>query len=70
VIKVTRLNRSELVVNAELIQFVEATPDTIVTLSDGKKVVVREPVDEVIKRIIAYRRQAYAARPVRSRRSQ
>lgn len=69
-IRITRLNQTELVVNAELVQFVEATPDTIITMTDGKKIVAREPVDEVIKRIIAYRHQAYSARPVRSRRSQ
>lgn len=68
-IKVTRFDRSELYVNAELIEFIEATPDTVITTTTGKKVVAREPVDEVIKRIVAYRRQAYGARPFRARRS-
>jgi len=56
-IKVTRFNKSSLVINAELIEFVEATPDTIITLTDGKKIVVCENVDEIIEKIIAYRRQ-------------
>jgi flagellar protein FlbD len=57
-IKVTRLNQSELIVNAELIEFIEQTPDTIITLLTGRKVMVRESADEVIRRVIAYRREA------------
>lgn len=55
-IKVTRLDGRELVVNAALIRYVEATPDTIVSLTTGEKVVVREGVDEVIRRCIDYGR--------------
>lgn len=55
-IKLRRLNDTELVINAEMIEFVEAIPDTIISLQSGKKVIVAEPVDEVIERIIAYRR--------------
>jgi flagellar protein FlbD len=54
-IKVTRFNDSVLVVNAELIEFVEATPDTVVTLTNGKKILVKESVDEVIKKVLDYR---------------
>ena len=55
-IKVTRLNNSELVVNAEMIEFVEATPDTIISLLSGKKLMVAESVDTVIERVIEYRK--------------
>lgn len=55
-IKVVRLNGRELVVNAELIQFVESTPDTVITLSTREKILVKEPVDEVIDKVINYRR--------------
>ncbi len=55
-IKVTRLGGKELVVNAELIRFVEATPDTILSLASGEKLVVQESVDEVIRRCIEYGR--------------
>ena len=55
-IRVTRLDGRELAVNAELIRFVEATPDTILSLTTGEKVVVREGVDEVIRRCIEYGR--------------
>lgn len=57
-IKVTRFNHSELIVNADLIEFVECTPDTVITMLTGRKVLVREPVEEVMRRVIAYRRQA------------
>jgi flagellar protein FlbD len=55
-IKVTRLNGKEFVINAELIQFLEETPDTVITLLNHEKVVVKETVDEVVKRVIEYSR--------------
>ena len=55
-IKLTRLNQKELVVNAEMIEFVEAIPDTIVTLASGKKLMVAESVDAVVERIVEYKR--------------
>ena len=56
-IEVTRLNNEKLIVNADLIEFVEHTPDTIISTTSGKKVMVRESVGEVVRRIIAYRRR-------------
>lgn len=55
-VKLTRLNNTILVVNGELIEFIEATPDTIVTLTTGRKVVVRETVEDVIEKVVAYKR--------------
>lgn len=60
-IKVTRLDHSELVVNAELIETVEATPDTVITLTSGKKLVVSEEVEEIVRRVMEYRRDVYGA---------
>lgn len=60
-IKVTRLNHSELVVNAELIETVEATPDTVITLTSGKKLVVSEDVEEIVRRVMEYRRDVHRA---------
>ena len=57
VISITRLNGSKLYLNAELIQTVEATPDTIITLSNDLKLVVRDHIDDVIARVIEYRRR-------------
>lgn len=54
-ISVTRLNGSELVVNADLIETLEAAPDTVITLVDGKKYVVHESTDEVVDRIRDFR---------------
>jgi len=56
-IKVTRLNGQEIVVNADLIEYLESSPDTIIALTTGKKIMVKESVDEVIERIIEYRRK-------------
>ena len=55
-IQVTRLNGREFVVNAEMIRFVEATPDTVLTLTGDEKILVKETVDEVIHRVVAYQR--------------
>jgi flagellar protein FlbD len=55
-IKLTRLNGEEFVLNAELIRFVERRPDTYVTLTSNDRLIVRESVEEVVKRAIAYSR--------------
>ena len=52
---VTRLNGSEIVVNADLIETVESTPDTIVTLVDGTRYLVEQSPAELINRIKIYR---------------
>lgn len=54
-IKVTRLNGTETVINADLIESVEATPDTVISLTTGHRYVVHESVDEVVARVLAYR---------------
>ncbi|GAC1319883.1 MAG: hypothetical protein NVSMB2_15520 [Chloroflexota bacterium] len=63
-IYVTRLDGSQLVVNADLIETVEHTADTVITLLDGKKLVVKTLVDEIVERVIDYR-QAIARGPLR-----
>ena len=55
-IKLTRLNEKKIVINAEMIKFIEETPDTMITLRDSDKVLVRESVDEVILKAIEYSR--------------
>jgi flagellar protein FlbD len=61
-IRLTRINGVEVVVNSDLIEFVETTPDTLVTLVTGKKIPVREAMDEVIDRVVSYRRAIGAPR--------
>ena len=58
-ILVTRLNHTPIVVNPDLIVFIEETPDTILTLSNGDKIVVQEKVGEVIKKVIEFRRSIF-----------
>lgn len=55
-IQLTRLNSTRLAVNSDLIQYVEEAPDTIITLVNGEKLVVRETAAEVIARVRAFRR--------------
>jgi flagellar protein FlbD len=62
-IQVTRLDGSKFFLNADLIETVEATPDTVVTLNSQKKLVVRESPAELLDGIVAYRRRIFAIGP-------
>ena len=53
-IKLTRLNGEEFVLNAQLIQYVESRPDTYITLTNSERFIVREPLAEVVRRAIDY----------------
>lgn len=63
-ILVTRLNGSQFYVNAELVQVVEATPDTILKLTTGVTMVVREPAELIVGRILGYRQQIHSPLPL------
>ena len=54
-IQVKRLNGKEFYVNPHLIEMLEETPDTVITLLGGTKVVVTENAEEIVQRIIQYR---------------
>jgi flagellar protein FlbD len=58
-IVVHRLNGSEFVINDNHIETLEATPDTVVTLMNEKKYIVKETTEEIIHMIIAYQRQLH-----------
>jgi len=60
VIRLTRLNGQELAVNSDLIKFIEKAPDTVVTLTNGEKIIVRENTDQILERVIAFRRAVLA----------
>lgn len=62
-IAVTRINGTHLVVNSDLIETVEATPDTVITLTTGKKIIIAEDPDEVVRRVVAFRREIGRALP-------
>ncbi|MGM0445253.1 MAG: flagellar FlbD family protein [Bacillota bacterium] len=58
-IKLTRLNGEEIVVNANLIEIVKSTPDTIIKLTTNKNILVKESVDEVVEKVIDYKRKVF-----------
>jgi flagellar protein FlbD len=59
-IHLTRLNGNPLVVNSDLIKYAESSPDTMLTLVNGEKIVVLESCEEVVSRTIAYRGRVFA----------
>ena len=55
-IRVSRLNKEYFLVNSDLIEFVEETPNTVISMASGRKIVVSEPADEVKRLIIEFKR--------------
>ena len=69
-IKLTRLNNARLALNSDLIKYVEEAPDTVITLLNGEKLVVRETARQVIERVLEFRRAILREaqdRPLRDR---
>ena len=58
-IHLTRLNHVPLVVNSDLIEHIEVTPDTVIVLTTGQKFLVLETADEVIERVVKFRRSLF-----------
>ena len=59
-IKLTKLNGRTFVLNSDLIEHMESTPDTVITITSGKKYIVSNTVDEVIDKIVKYRKEIYS----------
>ena len=59
-IRLTRINHAPLVLNADLIEHIESTPDTVITLTNGQVFMVLESSDEVIQRVAGFRRSIFA----------
>ena len=59
-IRLTRLNHVAIVLNSDLIEHIDVTPDTVVTLTTGQILRVRETAEEVIERIVEFRRRIFA----------
>jgi flagellar protein FlbD len=59
-IELTRLNGSTMVLNSDLIKTAESSPDTMLTLITGEKLIVREETEEVVERVLAYRARLLA----------
>ena len=68
-IRLTRLSGLEFVLNGELVQEIESTPDTIITLTSGKKVMVKESVDVIMNAVIEYRQLIVQAPNISDRNS-
>ena len=60
-ILITRLNGTTIYINAELVKSVEPTPDAVITLTTGEKMVAKEPATVIIDRIIEYQRMVHAS---------
>ncbi len=60
-IQLTRLNHVPLIINADLIEHVEGTTDTVVALTTGQKFLVRESAEEVVEKVIRFRQTVLAA---------
>jgi len=58
-IRLTRLNRTPIVLNSDLIEHIDVTPDTVVTLTTGQILRVRETPDDVVDRIVEFRRRVF-----------
>jgi flagellar protein FlbD len=58
-IEVTRTNSRKIVINAELIESVEATPDVVITLTNGHKILVKETINEIRDKVIEYRKKCH-----------
>ncbi|MBQ8085524.1 MAG: flagellar FlbD family protein [Lachnospiraceae bacterium] len=58
-IELTKLNDTKLTVNAEIIELVEETPNTVVTLTTGRKLIVKESREEITELVISYKRAIY-----------
>ena len=65
-IQVTRINNSRMVLNSELIEHMENTPDTVISLTNGQKLVVLESADEIVRRVIEFRRKLCGAIPAKT----
>ena len=55
-IEITKLNEQPIIINCDLIEFIEATPDTTITMTTGRKFIALESVDEIINLIITYKK--------------
>ena len=61
-IKLEKLNGTVVIVNAELIESVEAAPDTVLNLATGNRFIVKNSIEDVIAKVVEYKKQVYAER--------
>jgi len=56
-IKLLKTNGSKIVINADLIEEIKETPDTVITLTNGKKILVKDSAEEIVEKVIKYRQK-------------
>ena len=57
---VTRLNEKPLTISSELIECIEDVPDTVITMTTGRKIIVQESIDEVIDKVVEYKQRIFS----------
>jgi flagellar protein FlbD len=62
-IRITRLNRTPLILNSDLIEHIEMTPDTVIALTSGQKYMVLETTEEIIERVVSFRQSLLRNQP-------
>jgi len=67
VIKVTKLGGDEIIINAELIESIQATPDTVITLTTDKKILVKNSVEDIIEKVMDYKKNIASCLTVKER---
>ena len=60
-LEVTRLNGEKIVINSDLIEYIDANPDTTINLTNGNRFVVKENLDEVVKRVVNYKKEIFSS---------
>ena len=65
-IRITRLNHTPMILNSDLIEHIEMTPDTVIALTSGQKYMVLETTDEIIERVVSFRQSLVRNQPVQS----
>jgi flagellar protein FlbD len=66
-IYVTRLNHTPVVLNCDLIEHMETTPDTVISLTTGQKLIVLESAEEIIERVVKFRRSIFSCEALNAR---
>ena len=56
-ITITKINNKEIVINCDLIETIESTPDTTISMTTGRKVIVKEDIDKVINKVVEYKQR-------------
>jgi flagellar protein FlbD len=65
-IRITRLNHTPMILNSDLIEHIEMTPDTVIALTSGQKYMVLETTEEIVERVISFRQSLVRNQPAQS----